>query len=272
MSAVEHTVTEHYGSERIADRIISRLREEGIEGSPLDPEVLAGADEFHSGGRPATELVADALEIGVGGAILDVGCGIGGAARFLARQTGATVTGIDLTPQFVEAARTLTEAVGLGGSVGFDVGSATDLPYDDATFDGVTMLHVGMNIADKGALLAELARVARPTGTIVVYDIMRVGEGEITYPVPWASDPAASFPAPPDDYEAAAAAAGLELVDSANRLELTIEVFLSTLSGPPPPIDLSHLMGPEFPTMLANFQEAMAGGVLAPIQMVFRRE
>ena len=72
MSAVEHTVTEHYGSERIADRIISRLREEGIEGSPLDPEVLAGADEFHSGGRPATELVADALDIGVGGAILDV--------------------------------------------------------------------------------------------------------------------------------------------------------------------------------------------------------
>lgn|GEM_PF-6423194 len=44
------------------------------------------------------------------------------------------------------------------------------------------------------------------------------------------------------------------------------------MPGQPPPIDLSHLMGPEFPTMLVNFQEAMAGGVLAPIQMVFRRE
>ena len=65
--------------------------------------------------------------------------------------------------------------VGMTEQVSFQVGSATSIPFDDDTFDASTMLHVGMNIPDKGLLFSEMA-VTKPDGSIVVYDVMRTGK------------------------------------------------------------------------------------------------
>ena len=67
--------------------------------------------------------------------MLDLGCGIGGPARYLAATFGCKVTGIDLSPAFIDAAAYLTARCGLSDRVSFQVGDAQNLPFDDASFE-----------------------------------------------------------------------------------------------------------------------------------------
>ena len=102
--------------------------------------------------------------------MLDVGSGIGGPARYFASAYGCDVTGIDLTPAFVELANELTSRTGLADRVRFVQGSALALPFEAGSFDLATMNHVGMNIADKATLFAEVRRVLRPGGRFMIYE------------------------------------------------------------------------------------------------------
>ena len=83
------------------------------------------------------------------------------------------MTGIDLTAEYVRTAETLSKAVRLDKMVSYRQGSALDLPFEAGTFDGAYMLHVGMNVADKGWLFAEVRRVLKPGGVFGVYDVMK---------------------------------------------------------------------------------------------------
>ena len=174
-----NSVAQHYGNDGIVSRIVSALADAGFDTNDLEPNVFAGADEFHIGGRKGSEFVANALNMQSGQHVLDIGSGIGGPARYIANMLGVTVEGIDLTPEFVEAAVEITEMVGMTEQVSFQVGSATSIPFEDDTFDASTMLHVGMNISDKELLFSEMARVTKPDGSIVVYDVMRTGEEDL---------------------------------------------------------------------------------------------
>lgn len=261
-------LTEHYGSEGLTERIIEALARAGIELAPDRSGALAGVDEFHLGGHRATVEVAAALAVdgAVDGEahVVDLGCGIGGAARHLAASTGCRVTGIDLTPEFVATATDLTRLLGMAGQVEFRVGSALDVPADDQTYDAATLLHVGMNIADKAALATEIARVLRPGGTLVVYDIMRVGPGEITYPVPWSSSPEWSFVEAPDVYVTALEAAGFAVRTPRPLTDLVLETLSAARDVGPAPATLVTLMGPEFPAMIGNLIPLLHQGTLAP--------
>ena len=99
------------------------------------------------------------------------------------------MTGIDLTEDYVRTAEALSRRVGLGGQVAYRQASAVALPFADAAFDGAYMIHVGMNVADKAALFAGVRRVVKQGGTFAVFDIMKTGDGELSYPVPWAARP-----------------------------------------------------------------------------------
>ena len=125
--------------------------------------------------------------------LLDVGSGLGGPARYFARYQGCRVTGIDLTEEFVAVARTLTSRLGMDGQISFQQGSALSMPFAAASFDVATLLHVGMNIADKDRLFSEVRRVVKPGGIFGIYDQMREADGELAFPVPWASVPQTSF-------------------------------------------------------------------------------
>ena len=103
------SVEGHYGNDGIVERIVGALTQAGHDIDNLDADVLAAADEFHIGGREGTMHVAAAINLGPSDRLLDVGCGIGGAARFLAHSTGASVIGVDLTPEFVNAAKQLSD-------------------------------------------------------------------------------------------------------------------------------------------------------------------
>ena len=132
-------------------------------------------------------------------------------ARFMAARHDVDVEGVDLTPEFVEVGVALTREVGLGEKVRLMRGSALDLPQDSAAFDRAIMFHVGMNIEDKTALFAEIARVLKPGGICGVYDVMTVGDAELDYPVAWAQDESTSFVADVATYRTAIEAAGLSI-------------------------------------------------------------
>jgi SAM-dependent methyltransferase len=265
---MNESVEAHYGNDGIVERVVGALTQSGFDIENLDPDVLAGADEFHIGGREGTMQVAAALNLNSENHLLDVGCGIGGAARFFARSTGASVTGIDLTPEFVEAAIELTDLVGMSELVDFKVGSATDLPFMDDAFDAVTMLHVGMNIADKGQMMRELARVCRPQGTVLIYDVTITKEGNLTYPMPWSSTPQFSFPESVESYEIAAQNAGLSHIGNSDHHDLALRFF----NEPPAtatPVTLGHLMGPRMMEMKDNAADAVNRGLISPVMMKF---
>ncbi len=87
--------------------------------------------------------------------VLDIGSGLGGPARTLAETYGCRVTGIDLTQAFCDAATAMSNWVGLGSRVSFKQGDATNLPFENQTFDAAMTIHVAMNIAAKDKMYLE---------------------------------------------------------------------------------------------------------------------
>lgn len=263
----------HYAHGDLRARFFSAVEAAALDPDSLTVEDLATADEFHIGGRAATIELFDQVGISPDMHVLDIGSGLGGPARLLASRYGCRVTGVDLTPAYVTLATELTERTGLSEKVTFREANALNLPFAQATFDGAYVLHVGMNIEDKATLFSQAATVVRPGGFLVAYDIMRVGPGEVEYPVPWAGSAAISFLSDPEGYRTAITGAGFEIVSVRERLDIAREFFaqLRAAAGNPPPLGLHLVMGPDFRTKVAHMVQAVEGGVLAPVQMMARR-
>ena len=154
-------------------------------------------------------MIADELDAHSYNSVLDVGCGIGGTSRYVARTTGARVAGIDLTPEFVDAAIQLSKLVRMEDCVNFQQGSATEIPFEKNVFDILTMLHVGMNVEGKLLMMTELERVCKSGGKIMIYDVTLTSAETMNYPLPWATTEEFSFPEPAPKYIEAAEASGL---------------------------------------------------------------
>eukprot|EP00262_Sarcandra_glabra_P008273 TRINITY_DN215_c0_g1_i3.p1 TRINITY_DN215_c0_g1~~TRINITY_DN215_c0_g1_i3.p1 ORF type:complete len:357 (-),score=35.39 TRINITY_DN215_c0_g1_i3:118-1188(-) len=100
--------------------------------------------------------------------IVDVGCGIGGSSRYLARKYKAKCQGITLSPVQAQRGQVLAIAEGLGDYVSFKVADALEQPFPDGQFDLVWSMESGEHMPDKAKFMKELARVAAPGGTIIV--------------------------------------------------------------------------------------------------------
>lgn len=267
MSAIETKVTGHYaGAGSPLVRVLDRLRDVGIDAHDLTEEMMSGIDQFHLGGRGATIRVLDDLGLAERTHVLDLGCGIGGPAQTMAATRNWKVLGADLTPEFVVAATELSALVNLAEATRFVVGDVTALDLEACSFGGATLFHVGMNLPDKAAVFREVARLLRPGGRFAVYDVMRTGPGEIAYPVPWGSDETSSFVESEEEYVEAIEQAGLSVERIENFAPL-IPGFMATTNATPG-LDLTVLMGEAFPAMLENVRGGMAGGTLAPIEII----
>tara|TARA_B100000886_G_scaffold180744_1_gene123951 strand:+ start:67 stop:1002 length:936 start_codon:yes stop_codon:yes gene_type:complete len=102
-----------------------------------------------------------------GSTILDVGCGIGGSSRILAKYYGFNVTGITISPAQVKRARELTPA---GLNCNFQVMDALDLEFEDGSFDGVWSVEAGAHMNDKAKFADEMMRTLRPGGYFALAD------------------------------------------------------------------------------------------------------
>lgn len=273
---LEQSVARHYAHDSLERVICGALEAAGKDLGQLLPADLAPVDEFHIGGRQATVDFADGLAAGPGLHLLDIGAGLGGASRYFAHERGCRVTGIDLTEDYVHAAAALAKLVGLESRVSYRQGSALSLPFASGSFDGAYMLHVGMNIQDKLELFAEARRVAKTGGVFGIYDVMRApGEGELSFPLPWASGPEASFVERPLTYRQLLEAAGFGVEKVRSRSAFAIEFFdemraRAVQGGGPPPLGIHLLMGPSAAQKIANLTGALERGLIAPVEIFCR--
>lgn len=275
---MEPGIARHYEISGLEERILAALAGAGVDVAHLRAGDLEAVDEFHIGGVAATRDLIGQLGLKPGARLLDIGSGIGGPARFVANNAGVDVTGIDLTQSYVDIATSLSRRTGMAGKTHFVQGSALDMPFAKAGFDAAMILHVGMNLPDKAKLMSEAARVLKPGGVFAVYDVMRLKDGALTYPLPWASNETISFVATPDDYRSAAAAAGFSVTAERPRGAFAVEFFAAMRArlaaaqaeGRKPSPGLGLVMGEDARTKMANLIAALEGGILAPVELLLR--
>jgi ubiquinone/menaquinone biosynthesis C-methylase UbiE len=256
MDLAREEVERHYGRGRILDSIVASLREAGKDPALLTPADLAPVDEFHIRGREATVELAGRASLKPGLRALDVGCGLGGSARYLAAEHQCRVTGIDLTQEYVDVANALADMVGLSDRVKFEQANALEMPFDDSSFDVVWTQHVQMNIADKAAFYREIARVLRPGGRLLFHDIFAGDGGSLYYPVPWAEEPSISFLAAPGEVRRTLEGLGFVIRDWVDKTEPSLGWIVAAIerikASGPPPLGTHLLMGDTAKTKFEN--------------------
>jgi ubiquinone/menaquinone biosynthesis C-methylase UbiE len=121
--------------------------------------------------EPTLRKIIRALQLPLGSRGLDAGCGIGFQAMLLAEAVGINghVTGLDVSPKFLNYARKMVKKSGLSERVSFQEGNVSSLPFENNTFDWVWSADcVGYAPGEPLPLLKELARVVEPGGSVII--------------------------------------------------------------------------------------------------------
>lgn len=274
MGKAETSIVGDYGEAGLGERILARLRECGVDTDRLTQKLLAEFDHIHGGGYRATIEHAKLVRLEQGMAVLDIGCGIGGPARYLAKTFNCRVTGIDLTQDFVDAAAMLSEKCGLGGKVTFQCANALEMPFDDASFDAAFCLNVTMNIKDKAALYAEFARVLKPGGELALTELGKGEAGDPHYPLPWARDATYSFLVTQVDLRKGLEEAGFEIIHWADSVERRREPQAGKLEAKtvlPPDVATTIVRGEDYGERRANADRSAREGRLTFVRLVAKR-
>ena len=251
----ENTISKHYGISGILNSILKGLEDSGKNPASLVPEDLAPIDEFHTRGKVSTIEIANLAQLESQHSVLDVGCGLGGSARYIATKFGCSVMGVDLTEEYIDVANKLTEFVNLSDKVSFKQASALELPFSSESFDVVWTEHTQMNISDKGKFYSELSRVLKPNGRLVFHDIFGTDNTPF-YPTPWAEQVSMSSLCTQDEAKNAIEKSDLVIEEWIDKSKLSMEFFKEMVkkvegSGPPP-LGFHLLMGKTAKEKLSN--------------------
>jgi SAM-dependent methyltransferase len=275
MEETDKHIIRCYDRKGLEDTLLRAIQKELGDKPKLNPDDLAPMDEFHIRGREATKELAELLGEFNGLEVLDVGCGVGGTARYLASSFDCRVTGIDLIPTYISLAEKLSQMVGLTKETSFHQALALELPFSDGDFDVAWLEHVQMNIPSKDQLAFELARVLRQDGMLVFHEIFSVSGAEPHFPVPWADGPSGSFLVSKEDFRHTLEEAGLEVVQWKDVTEPSLQWFNDVTqrlaeSGPPP-LGLHLLMGEAAQTKLGNVGKNLRENRICVAQSICRK-
>ena len=193
MTSYRENLNEHYGQDDLCGQIRWECEKLGLTSENITRDDLANLDEIHIRGQAATRELGGLAGMAPGQRVLDVGCGLGGPARTVAAEFGCRVTGLEIVSEFCQAGTMLTEWVGMTRQVEILEADMRDMPFPGEEFDQAMTLHTLMNLEDKAGLLAEIHRVLKPTGGLLVYEVCGGDDSALHYPVPWAGGPAISF-------------------------------------------------------------------------------
>ena len=261
----------HYSARDIEARILAGLRAAGLDpGQRLSPDELGALDHFHTGGLRASRELLEVAQIRAADRVLDIGAGLAGSARLVASAVGCSVDCVEMSADYCVGAMLLNRLTGLEDRISVHQGSALELAFPDDAFDVVWMQNVGMNIADKGRLYGEIARVLKPGGRYVFQE-MAAGETATSYfPLPWATDPADSFLVSAEAMQSLLGRCGLV----AELFEDTSDVHLSRTAANAAPAPAGQLgLGvfvDDLAQKAANARRSLEEGQVRLVRGVFR--
>lgn len=271
----DKAIADHWGTGDVYARIVSALEKASKSLDALTVQDLAPVDHFHARGFPATVELGDRLPIKANHHILDIGCGLGGPARYLAQRFHCTVSGVDITKPFVEAANKLTHLLGMDDRVTIEHGDGHHLPYGNGRFDGAYTQHVTMNVADRAQFFAEAYRVLKPGAFFALTEHGLGPTGEPHYPVPWSEDGGGSYLVSPAETRLRLEAAGFVdiLVEDtgAKYLAAHQQAMDMAAQGALPPLGVHLLMGETAPQKRRNAARNIEEGRTHPVQVVCRK-
>ncbi|KPU60764.1 adoMet dependent proline di-methyltransferase family protein [Pseudomonas fluorescens] len=272
---INEAIQTHYTRADLGDVILAALEKAGKDVNRLTPEDLAPIDQFHIRGRAATLELARAAGLDAAKHVLDVGSGVGGTSRCLAKEFGCHVTGIDLTDEYCRAAAMLSAKTGLAHLVDYRQGDATKLPFDDQAFDVVWTEHVAMNIPDKTRLYKEMHRVLKPGGTLAIYDVLAGPSGPVLFPVPWARTPDTSFLVSPNELRKLLEETAFTVTDWSDTTEAARAWFVTLAEKIQkegfPSLGFHLLLGADFKAMAQNQGRNLQEGRIVLAQIVARK-
>lgn len=249
----------------LGERIRDMLVKSGKDLTTLTVDDLAAFDQFHNGGKPATDRLAGLGKPAADAKVLDVGGGLGGPARTIVARFGCTVDVLDLTESYIQAGEMLTGLLGLTDKVRFHVGDALAIPFPDESYDVVWTQNSGMNIEDKARLYQEFHRMLRPGGKLVTQEPMAGPVQPALFPAMWARDTSSHFLLTPDAMRAVMESAGFRTV-------IWDDITAETAVIPSPPPMLQQLiMGDVLPLISATMNQNYAERRLVNIQAVLER-
>ncbi len=175
MTNAPHTgdVVQFYNTHPINEQqIVEKLQRDGFDPADVAEDILQNYDQDHFGGVEANDTLAALAGIDKSCHVLDVCCGMGGPARYLAHNYRCRVTGIDLAESRIDGAKKLTAMTGLNQHITFEAANALDMPFEGNTFDVLISQEAFCHIPDKDRLVAECRRVLKPGGRMAFTDIL----------------------------------------------------------------------------------------------------
>ncbi len=265
-------ISDHWGKGDVFGRILETMQRAGIDPETVTIEDLAPVDHFHARGFPATVELADTLPIKEGDRLVDIGCGIGGPARYLAKRFRCHVNGLDITAPFVEAANQLSELVGMEGMVEFRHGDGQELPYANEAFDGGYTQHVTMNVPNRDLFFGEAFRVLKPGGFFALTEHGLGEVGEPHHPVPWSEDGSGAYLMRPVDTVACLERAGFENVEVTDTGEKYLAGYNAAIQraqdGEAPVFGVHILLGKLAPQIVKNAARNIKESRTHPVQIV----
>lgn len=268
-------IAEHWGRCDVYGLIVSALAKAGKSLEALTVEDLAPIDHYHARGFPATVELADRLPIKPGDHLLDIGCGVGGPARYLAQRFQCRVSGLDITESYVQAANKLTALLRMDEQVQVRLGDGQELPYPDACFDGAYAQHVTMNVPDRARFFAEAYRVLRPGSFFALTEHGLGPNANPHHPVPWSEDGFGAYLISPEQTRALLEGAGFEAIDivetGAKYLAGYKMAIQKAATGDLPPLGVHILMGDTAAQKTKNAARNIEEGRTRPIQVICYR-
>jgi sarcosine/dimethylglycine N-methyltransferase len=220
-------------------------------------------DQFHSGGSEAVDRLQPSLRLAPGMTVLDIGAGLGGPARQIARSSGCTVVGVDITPAYVDTAQALTRTAGLDNPVTF---VCSDIAaFDRNDFDAAYTMHVQMNVADKKTFFTEIARRLRPGARFATFEVCLTVDSQPPPPLPWSLDGTDSYLATAAELADTIASSGFETLEWVDETPWVLRWFENLgkrIASGGSAATLPALLN-DGPTRMMNFAVALATGLIS---------